>query len=324
MKTVLQKFKIGVIASVLVIFTPSCKKELPSASFDFSPITGEAPLNVSFTNKSTNATSYSWDFGDGTTSTSINPSHRYSYGGNFTITLVASNGKNSSTITKSIYVRTPVQLAPIADFSFSPNSGAAPLEVSFFNYSQNATSYYWDFGNGKSSTLSDPVTTYSIGGTYNITLTATGKNGQQNKMVKTISVGNAFKPTRLKINYLTLTNFPSTDNNGSSWDFNSGPEIYAFLTDDAGNDFGKTSYYVDVLKSNLPLKFQDFTTTINNLDYKFIIEFNDYDDLDADDWMGGYYFTPSNFIPSSGSLPTKLNFSSPNSEITFTLDVTWL
>lgn len=75
---------------------------VPVAAFDASPVipgTGAVPLTVSFTNLSTNADSYLWDFGDGTTSTLKNPQHLYTTKGSFTVKLTATNkGACSNTV----------------------------------------------------------------------------------------------------------------------------------------------------------------------------------------------------------------------------------
>jgi hypothetical protein len=68
---------------------------LPSA--DFSVIQTINSLNIQFLNNSVNATTYAWDFGDGNSSTVANPSHTYGTGGNYTVTLTASNGNCNAT-----------------------------------------------------------------------------------------------------------------------------------------------------------------------------------------------------------------------------------
>ena len=76
-----------------------------SASFTASPTSGAAPLAVSFTDTSSGQpTSWSWAFGDGTTSTAQNPTHAYSAPGNYSVTLVASNAGASNTLTKYGYI----------------------------------------------------------------------------------------------------------------------------------------------------------------------------------------------------------------------------
>jgi len=76
----------------------------PVALFSGSPTNGVEPLNVSFTDGSSNSpTGWSWDFGDGGTSTAQNPSHTYT-NGIYTVQLIATNTGGSSTNTKTAYI----------------------------------------------------------------------------------------------------------------------------------------------------------------------------------------------------------------------------
>ena len=65
---------------------------------------------------------------------------------------------------------------PIASFQYEI-SEANYLEVTFTNYSQNAETYAWDFGDGNSSADENPVHTYADGGSYTVKLTATNADG---------------------------------------------------------------------------------------------------------------------------------------------------
>jgi len=64
-----------------------------------------------------------------------------------------------------------------ANFSISGYQVTTPCTISFINTSANATAYLWNFGDGTSSTLSNPVHTYTVNGTYLLNLRATGPNG---------------------------------------------------------------------------------------------------------------------------------------------------
>lgn len=66
-------------------------KPIPDAAFSFTPLYGDAPLDVRFTNKSKNADSYSWSFGDGGTDNAVNPSHTYTSNDTFDIKLIATS-----------------------------------------------------------------------------------------------------------------------------------------------------------------------------------------------------------------------------------------
>ena len=77
----------------------------PVAQFTATPTSGVAPLVVSFTNTSTGSpTSYSWNFGDGSTSTSQNPSHTFATNGTYTVAMTATNSYGSNTVTKTNFI----------------------------------------------------------------------------------------------------------------------------------------------------------------------------------------------------------------------------
>ncbi|PYI85564.1 MAG: hypothetical protein DME26_10735, partial [Verrucomicrobia bacterium] len=76
----------------------------PIASFTAGPTSGLAPLTVNFTNSSSGATDYGWDFGDGNTSTAINPANTYTNAGNYTVSLRAIGGGVTNTLTRANYI----------------------------------------------------------------------------------------------------------------------------------------------------------------------------------------------------------------------------
>jgi PKD repeat protein len=152
----------------------------PTAAFSGTPTNGDAPLNVQFTDASIDApTSWSWNFGDGGTSTAQNPSHTYNAAGSYTVTLTVSNAYGSDGETKTNYITvTQPGVAPTANFTGTPTSGDMPLVVQFTDTSsENPTSWSWNFGDGGTSTAQNPSHTYSAAGTYNVTLTATNAYG---------------------------------------------------------------------------------------------------------------------------------------------------
>lgn len=70
----------------------------PIASFSFQNDGCKAPCNVSFSNTSENASSYQWDFGDGSSSTERSPTHEYTESGDYTVKLTASSNGGASTL----------------------------------------------------------------------------------------------------------------------------------------------------------------------------------------------------------------------------------
>lgn len=97
----------------------SSQEYSPIASFTNSPASGVKPLAASFTDTSSNyPTSWVWNFGDGGTSTSKNPSHTYTTAGTYTVTLTASNSQGSSTISRMC-----ISIEPAAGESGVINTG---------------------------------------------------------------------------------------------------------------------------------------------------------------------------------------------------------
>jgi PKD repeat protein len=149
----------------------------PTADFSATPTSGPASLAVQFTDTSTGSpTSWSWDFGDGNSSTQQSPMHTYAAVGTYTVALTATNTAGSATETKSNFIEvfTPV----VAGFTPSVTSGTVSFPVTFTNTSTGATSYVWDFGDGSATvTTESPTHTYTSSGTFTATLTSTGPGG---------------------------------------------------------------------------------------------------------------------------------------------------
>lgn len=124
---------------------------------------------VDFTNTSLAATSYLWDFGDGGSSISQDPTYTYTTNGTYPVMLIVTNNCESDTFIQNVTVCIP----PVADFTFT-SSGS---NVTFTSTSTNATTYDWDFGDGGSSTSQNPSHNYTSNGTYPVILIVTSSCG---------------------------------------------------------------------------------------------------------------------------------------------------
>jgi PKD repeat protein len=126
---------------------------------------------VTFSNASTNATSFIWNFGDSTSSTSPFTTHAYTNVGDYTVSLTAANGAGSVVYTRTTYIH--VYNAPVAAFTSDVTNGVAPLTVNYTNQSANATSYSWTLGGtNATTTATDPTAVYHTNGNYTVTLRA--------------------------------------------------------------------------------------------------------------------------------------------------------
>jgi len=153
----------------------------PKAEFVALPFTQTYPnATVNYTNTTSNGNwQYSWNFGDGTTSTSQNPpAHNYATWGRYKILLTVSNAYCSDTLSQTIIINAPV---PVAGFNPVDTTGCRPFTLTFTNTSKYATSFAWDFGDGSTSTETNPTHTYYDAGTFIVKLVVAGQGGQGNK-----------------------------------------------------------------------------------------------------------------------------------------------
>ena len=216
---------------------------------------------------------------------------------------------------------------PTADFSYSGANTYAPAEVSFTNNSTNATSYHWDFGDNSTSTEKNPKHTYLNGGTYTVTLKATGDGGSET-ISKTVNITN--KPTVCKLKKIYLIDFPFVDPNTSSgWDSNDGPDVYFLLLDTNNNNnsvlFGDASFrYQDVTQSMLPINWYWSSGNywqIPVLDDFLFIDFYDYDPYSDDEHIGYVSYKMSNYMTVQNHYPSEITLTQNN--ITVKFEIQW-
>jgi gliding motility-associated-like protein len=150
---------------------------------DFTvPATLCAGTPVLFTNTTTPApANATWYFSDGTTSDSLSPVKTFATDGVYTVKLVNNFGSCSDSVMKSISVVKRPSISFAADKTVSCK---APLTVNFSNTTIGAITYYWNFGDGTTSTEKQPTHTYSQLGNYTVTLVGTNSNGCSDTLVR--------------------------------------------------------------------------------------------------------------------------------------------
>ena len=152
----------------------------PVASFIGAPLSGNAPLTVSFSSTSSNTSTNTWDFNnDGTNdATGSQVSYTYNEVGSFSVKLESSGAGGTDTLIRENYINVNSS-PPTVSFSGEPTSGTKDLRVQFTNSSQNYNTLIWDFGDGNSSTDTNPVHIYTTAGSYDVSLSATGNGGTE-------------------------------------------------------------------------------------------------------------------------------------------------
>jgi PKD repeat protein len=125
---------------------------------------------VSFTSTSYNYYDVFWDFGDGNTSTELNPTHEYATGGSYIVSHYSINACDSVVSTEVV----DICELPISQFSADY---VGDMTFAFNNLSSNYTSCIWYFGDGDSSLVVNPTHTYDSCLAYPVTLVVTNECG---------------------------------------------------------------------------------------------------------------------------------------------------
>ena len=241
------------------LLSPGAKAQ--TALFTADDTAGCKNIIVRFTNTSTGATGYSWDLGNGNTSTLKDAAGTYMAVGTYTVTLTAFSGSGGSS-KYSMLIR--VYDDPVVNFN-SVNRAVCPgSPVVFTNTSISncwgALSYKWSFGEGGSNTSATPTYNYSSPGSYNVTLLATNNAGCVSSLSKpayifvytTAAVG--FTATNPYICHVPGTASFSSSSTGTA------PLAYTWVFGDGGTGAGATAAH----SYTVPAKTYDVTLRVTD------------------------------------------------------------
>jgi len=152
--------------TMLLIGTDTCTVNCgppPIPGFKFKTSASGNGYLVDFIDTSTFATSWNWDFGDGSFDTLQNSSHVYSDSGSFNVCLIVSHACGVATLCANVDVYCEKPQAAFDTLYLG-------MGVDFIDLSTSATSWFWDFGDGNQSNLQQPFNLYANTGSYNVCL----------------------------------------------------------------------------------------------------------------------------------------------------------
>ncbi|MCB1877151.1 MAG: PKD domain-containing protein [Chromatiales bacterium] len=208
------------------------------------PYTGTVGESISFDSEGSNdpdgeIVDYSWDFGDGASSNEDNPSHTYSAGGTYTVTLTVTDndGATGSDSTTATVSGPPAQnQAPTANAN-GPYSGTTGVAVSFSSAGSadsdgTIASYSWDFGDGATSNQANPGHAYSAAGSYVVTLTVTDNDGASDSDSTSANITDTPPVADVSINSVSTNGVPGNPVMEQPFTNASGYKIFAI------NDLG--------------------------------------------------------------------------------------
>jgi PKD repeat protein len=180
------------ISGAVVLFL-SCKKgssnasDKPSAKFSISGYEVPTPCTITFINTSSNATGYVWDFGDGTTSTQVNPTHLYAFNGSFLLRLKATGPNGADSVCRLLTVEAPPPANKSAFSYFKDKCTGTPVGISFKTINPLSTTPVWDFGSGAPLLQRDPIVQFLLPGDYTIKY-STQLNGVRDTVIRIIRI----------------------------------------------------------------------------------------------------------------------------------------
>ena len=318
--------------------SPCASGPAVSANFSWSPNPACQSQAVQFTDASTGTvTGRSWTFQGGSpaTSTLTNPSVTWATPGTYNVTLTVSGSGGPSTVTKQVIIAPK----PTANFSFSVSGNT----VTFTNTSTNANTYLWNFGNGFTSTETDPQFTYPTSGTYSVTLTATNSCGTSTKTLPVKTAPTAAFNANVRNGCTPLTVQFVNQSTGSAitgynWQFPGGTPATSSISNpivvfsSAGefdvtltvtNSVGSSSITQESFIITQTAPTASFTSQINNLSVQFTNTSTGGSTYNWDfgDGMSSTQFSP-NHTYSTGNLYTvTLTVTNPCGVKTFTRSI---
>ncbi|MFC1720145.1 PKD domain-containing protein [Pseudomonadota bacterium] len=164
----------------------------PLASFSYNCIELDCTFDAgSSSDPDGNVTAWNWNFGDGGNASGSQTSHSFSGTGNYSVTVsVTDNKGSSSSSSKNVSVAaTPVNVDPVANFSFNCNQLACTFDArSSSDPDGNITVWAWNFGDGSSASGSQTTHSFGGDGSYAVTLTVSDSAGAKNSRSRNLSV----------------------------------------------------------------------------------------------------------------------------------------
>lgn len=195
--------------------------------FDLKGACG-APITVQFKDTSTSSVKWDWNFGNGATATTKEPSYTYTSDGSYQVLLSATNAEGCiNKVSQNIVLSKP----DISIVKSGNDNGCPGFSMDFaVDKPGDVKIYHWDFGDGDTAATANPSHTFTKVGSYTVTLTYTTQSDCAGKATYStvsvyekpkadFSVGDSLVCGRTAVNFTNLTGGNVTD---WQWDFGDG------------------------------------------------------------------------------------------------------
>ncbi|PKK83160.1 MAG: hypothetical protein CVT49_10145 [candidate division Zixibacteria bacterium HGW-Zixibacteria-1] len=314
---VMLKISDGINYDSLVVPGYITSQEGITTNFEGFPHTGKAPLTVMFEPILTGiANAYFWDFGDGNTSTEMNPVHIYTTQGKFNVKLRVGLQLDGCNQVDSLIKNEYIVVSDVdALFKATPRSGIYPLSVQFTDTSSGEPDgWLWKFGDGTTSTLQNPIHEYTQPGQYDVFLWV--QNSAFNDADSTMKLG-----------YITVFDLPYTDMQVDGYDWGARPGFDMWV---AGlwTNIGSNPADDVVLKILPPPEMTYYGTPYIEPGFLYTGTYSGYyfsgdtmvvplDSVDPSVWYGGYVIVfgrLSEFVPIGDTIYMEAWLTTSSSE----------
>ncbi|MBU6340818.1 MAG: PKD domain-containing protein [Bacteroidetes bacterium] len=311
----------GILIGMLL--SSSMMAQVPcQANFAFKQVPNT--LTVDFKNLSVASATvvYTWDYGDGVTTTGLAPSHSYAAPGTYKVCLLASDGTNACTVSFC----QNVVVAPLTDadcnaaFSYQLTAGSYNVQFKEIGSTQsNASVVSWSFGDGTGSTNHNPTHLYTAPGFYTVCLTTVQTNGCSTSYCKVVPVGQSNASTCLakytiisatttgQSKYFKSLSIGTTPQTVYTWDFGDGT---------VANGPTQTHSYTQAGQYNICLYISDPSTGCASQFCQLINFFKNIDNSNKVDTIlvpgkyltGGVKVSLVNHFPNPASTYTQIQY----------------
>jgi PKD repeat protein len=285
---------------------------------------------ITFNNTSSGSAGFSWNFGDGSTSTLSNPSHSYAAAGTYTVTLAGSS--TTYGCVDSITQTVVVNALPVPVIAADQIFGCGPLSVNFSNTSLNANFYSWNFDDGNLSSSAAPSHTFTSTGIYNVVMIAENLQGCIDSTSISINVypspTSAFNLSSTFACSLPATAVLSNTSTGAdsyAWDFGDGTS--SALSTPALSYPGYGNYNITLIATNT-YGCSDTTSQIFHASQTPIVSFGPasisgcqpltVSFTNASQFANNYLWTFGNGDTSTSATPTYVYTAAGNFNVTLT------
>jgi PKD repeat protein len=257
--------------------TPPPTNQPPTVSVTATPTSGTAPLTVAFTSNASDperqALTYSWNFGDGQTSTQASPSHTYQAAGSYTAVLTVTDaGGLTAQASAGINANAPGNRPPTVSVVPSTTSGVAALSVTFNTTATDpdgqVVSYAWDFGDGETGNVASPTHVYQKAGTFTASLVVRDNAGATAGTQVTITVTPPPSDFQEPVVRIITPNGGEVLNGGSKFTIQWTATGTGLYRQDIAYSLDDGSTWVDIV--NGPAGYTSLEWTVPNVKSKFV------------------------------------------------------